>query len=360
MSRTAEAVAEQQAPVFTGEESGPALAESPASNEIAYITLIARAQDGSKTLVASADATNDQVSVQLLNHDDDLQLWERRSTRNGKGYALINKKRGKCLARPNGIMGAGLVLAGLDQIETSDLAVWRDDTVQGTYNAINSYADWEQKIHIAGSGPYKAGNPLISWEWSKAAVNELWLQKSQIKSISIEKVDFDLSAGKIEDQEPKVAGSQFVENDTDVEQSQKLTFRFVESHTYRFSHEHGLKVGIALEFEGGLPFVGETKVKISTEGHWKFSEETASTEQKEVTVELPVRIEAHSRILAETLLLYARLNVPYVATLKVTYWNDEVLTKTTYGEFSGVNCYNVVTKLTKVNPATRIEERPIA
>jgi len=356
MSRRAEAVAELD-PVFDEQE------ESLESNDpaTAYITIISRAQEGSKTLVISADATDDKVvRVKLLDQNDDLQLWERRPTRNGKGYALINKKRGKCLARPNGIMGAGLVLAGLDQIETNDLAVWRDDGVSGTYNAINSYADWEQKINIPGNGPYKSGDRLVSWEWSRGAVNELWLQKPQIKSIKIKKVDFDLAAGKVEDQTPVVAGSQLVENNTDVEQTQKLTFRFVETHTYRFNFERGLKVGVSLDFSGGLPIVGKTKVKIMAEGHWKYSEETATTQQKEVTLELPVRVPAKSQILAETLLLTANLDVPYTAILEVTYWNDEVQTKTTHGQFNGVNAYNVVSKLTPVHSPTQIAERHIS
>lgn len=315
----------------------------------------AQTQDGKTLVLAATGGTDNNVYVQLQARGDDpqfdLQIWERRPTRDGKGYLLINKAKGTCLARANHHNGSPLILVGTDQIETNDFLVWRDDTVPGTYNAINSYTDWEQKINIPGNGPYKPGQSLMTWEWSGAGNNELWRQLPYLKSVELTKIVFDIDAGEILDRAPVVVATQTVTNLSSIEQEQSVTLTYATTHRYNFTRERGLKVSDSIEFKAGLPIIGQSKIKIAVEGHWKYTEENETSTQEQVEVLVPVKIPPGSSIQVSALVLSGKLDVPYTATLKLTYWNDEVHEHESSGRFIGVNSYNVVTRFDPLGAA---------
>jgi hypothetical protein len=104
----------------------------------------------------------------------DFSTWTMPPARDGAGFGLVSVAHGTCIARASNGNGAPLILIDAAELETNDLAIWRHDNVPGDYNAINSFADWDQKINIPGNGPYLPGTQLITWHWSGGAANELW------------------------------------------------------------------------------------------------------------------------------------------------------------------------------------------
>lgn len=310
-----------------------------------YHTLVSNAlSNHGKALAISADANNNGVYVRALDYKDDLQYWELRPTRGGNGVAIINKARGMCIARNGLHNGSPLMLVGVEQIETNDKAVWRLETALPSYNAINSFADFEQKINIPGNGPYTDGQALITWEWSNRAPNELWMDVHDMSKVKVKSVDFNLEQGNIQDQEPLIAGTQTLINKSSLEQTQTLTFRFLQSHTYGFHREKGLEVTEAIEFKGGLPGLGETKLKIEVKGTWKWSTSEEHSDEQEVVVEVPVRIPPESAMRVSVVVLRARLDVPYNAVLTYEFTDGSKVDRSSSGFFSGVNGYNVTTK----------------
>jgi len=130
---------------------------------------------GDMMLALTAHADSDDVFIDHFWETSGLQVWRRVPARGG-GYGLVNRQRGLALARASNDNAARLKLVPVAHIGTDDLAVWRDDTVPGTFNAINSLADWEQKINIPGNGPYFPGAWMFSWHWDHGHANELWYQ----------------------------------------------------------------------------------------------------------------------------------------------------------------------------------------
>lgn len=328
-------------------------------SDVVYRSLICKAYSGEgKQLAISASTDNNNVYVQNLDYSNDLQLWEVRSARDGKAFALINKRTGRAIARAENRQGTPLVTVGLEQINTSDLAVWRNEGGE-TFNPINSFADWEQKINLPGNGPYRAGQQLITWEWDGGDDNEKWVQVKDSRQTRIKSINFDMGLADIEDYAPVVAGTQTVTNISGVDQEQKLTFKFVEGHRYAFTHERGLTVSEEIQFKGGLPILGEAKVTIRVEGTWKFSEEQESTDEQEVSVEVPVKIPAHQSIRVSVLMLQARVSVPYSAQIETVYADGTTRTESTGGLFGGVNTYNVVTRFESLGTVDRTATRKL-
>lgn len=310
-----------------------------------FFQLIAKATDpNSKSLAISASDSDLVVRVNDQANGDDLQLWQQIPTRNGEAYGLVNKKRNLCLVRSGPNNGAQLQLADPGQIAQNDLAAWRDDTVQGTFNAINSWQDWEQKINIPGNGPYTDGQQLISWAWSGGAPNELWVPVLDNAVTTLSNIDFSLNNASISDMTPVVAASQIVTNNTGTQQTQTVTLTFTESQAYSFESTSGLRVQESIEFKAGLPLVGESKVAIEVEGTWTYKDGSETTEEKQVSLQVPVTVPANSAMQVDATLLSATLVVPYTATIAQTYTDGTTTSQTASGTFRGVNAYTVVTK----------------
>ena len=308
---------------------------------VAYQTIVSQASDADGkglAIAAGADNADIRVYVKTLDYRDELQHWELRARSDG-AFAIINRVRGLCVARAGNVQGAPLVLADLGRIAVDNLTIWRNDNVQGPYNAINSFADWEQKINVPGNGPYQSGQTLITWGWSGGSPNELWTKVLPVSKISIKSIEFDIRAGTARDDSQLAAGTQVVTNGSGQDQEQKVAFRFVEARTYRFEREHGSRVGESIEFEAGLPIVGENRAIFPIEGRWTYSEGEDQTSEQEIAVEVPVTVPAHTSLRVSLVVLRGRLDVPYQAVFTYHYADGTTEDRATSGRFTGINGY---------------------
>jgi hypothetical protein len=140
----------------------------------AYYKIVSKARGSENRYLAMAAwdlADNYNVYVENEVYENDLQLWEKRSTRDGNGFALINKARGLCIRRNGDGNGEMLKLVNVESIERDDQCVWRTEGPYGGYYAINCFADYEQKINISGNGPYHNGMYLVAHDWDGASIN---------------------------------------------------------------------------------------------------------------------------------------------------------------------------------------------
>lgn len=328
---------------------------------IVYRKIISKARSDRNLSLALTAGEDGNVYVETLDYSNPLQSWEYRQARPDGAFAIINKQRSLCIARDANHQGSHLMLVGLDQIAINDLAVWRHDTVQGTYNAINSYADWEQKIGIPGNGPYRDGLQAITWEWDGGADNELWVDVEDARRATMRSIRFSIDQGVIEDQTPLLVDTQKVVNNTGLEQSQTIRFSFIETHSYSFQQERGLTISEEIEFKAGLPLIGESKVTIKVEGSWKFSETSQEGETKEVEVEVPLRVAPYSAVQVKLLVLRGQLNVPFEAVVRYDYPDGSFEDKSTSGLFIGVNEFNsyyVIDPLGTIPEPAQIKRMP--
>lgn len=312
--------------------------------EYQVIVSKARTQDN-KILVISASPKDHSVYVSPQQYGNDYQLWEKRQVRNGdtNAYALVNKATGTCIGRRDGTNGSKLYMGPVSEVDINDLMVWRDDRVHGTHNAINSYADWEQKVNIPGNGPYKDGQGLVTWEWSGGQHNELWVFVPDRKKITVKRMDFQMDQAIILNSVPVVSSKQIVSNNTGTEQTQKVTFTLSKGNTYSFTRERGLKISESIEFTAGLPLVGESTVEIVVEGSHTYSEESTQEETEEVSLEVPVVLPANTSIEVSAILLQGIIDVPYTVTFEIEY-PDQKVEETASGKFKGVNTLTVTTE----------------
>jgi hypothetical protein len=75
-----------------------------------------------------------------------------------------------------------VMMYGLNENNPLVLQDWRNMSTAGTWNLIpngdfyavqNAY-DTDQNLNVAGDGPYPADTPILTWDWSGGAPNEIW------------------------------------------------------------------------------------------------------------------------------------------------------------------------------------------
>lgn len=313
-------------------------------NAVLYHVIVSKGKANNKSLAITASKDDDSIFISPHQYGDEYQLWEKRFVRSkdDSAYALINKKTGKCIGRRSGANGSELYQESVAQADTSDFMVWRDDNVAGTYNAINSLSDWEQKINVPGSA-FKDKQKLVTWEWSKGADNELWLFLADKKSIKLKQIDFQLNGVSPKLDQPIVTDKQVVKNTTGIDQTQTLTMSYAKGVSYSFTNERGLKISESIEFKAGLPLVGESKVKIGVEGTRTYSQTDAQDETEALTLEVPVTVPSGKTIEVSAIIMQGKIDVPYIAIFEISY-PGATEEETVSGIFSSVNSYSVFTE----------------
>jgi len=102
---------------------------------------------------------------------DSRQLWC--PVEDGRGGYLIYNQGSQSFLRRNAPQGGEVELAGLDFADTRLL--WHNDSFgDGTWCGITMFGDHEQKLTLAGNGPYDESTPIILWEYSGGAAKESW------------------------------------------------------------------------------------------------------------------------------------------------------------------------------------------
>jgi len=102
---------------------------------------------------------------------DPRQLWCR--VQDGRGGYLMYNLGSQSFLRRSAPQGGEVELAGLDFADTRLL--WHNDAFgDGTWCGLTIFGDNEQKLTLAGNGPYNETTPLIVWEYGGGAEKESW------------------------------------------------------------------------------------------------------------------------------------------------------------------------------------------
>ena len=253
------------------------------------------------------------VIVAVHVEGDETQMWERRPLADGT-YALINKAANMCIARNDIDPGVPLTLGPIDNLESYTPAHWRDDTVPGPYNAINSLLDWEQKINIPGDPPYFAGLSVITWKWSGGAPNELWQQKSAgDPAYTLLSIAFDAATLQVEDLQPVYGADMGYTNLTSQRVEETLTANPVLATTYDFQPAAGAP-DIQVAYHGARPSLDESGALVLLDGDWRYG--TGNAAGVTVPLKLLVLVPANGWVAYTVMEKCARLTMAYAAQFK--------------------------------------------
>lgn len=303
-------------------------------------------------MVLSLEETNTNAVLAVHNYLDPKQMWEKRPrvASNPGVFGLVNKATGQCIMRASRDNGASIRTENVGAIGINDLAAWQDDTVQGPYNALVSLQDWEQKLNIMGDGPYVAGSRIISWEWSRGADNELWRFQSANSTARLVRIDFDLAAGRITDLGTSIVTQQTINNVSDLEQSQSLTYEAKESKSETYSASAALELSVQHTVEVGAPVGFKTSLQLGAKVTTTLTFGQTMTKEETITLTTPVRVPARSSVTVKVVVRRGQIDVPFTAVYEVTYADGRVVEVRKSGVYNQVSAYDVHTSIEAAVP----------
>jgi hypothetical protein len=277
---------------------------------MSHIYIVSKAKDYGGGTLAMAAAWG-SVIVTTYKEGDDTQLWEKRSLSDGT-YALINKATYLCVRCQGSGNGAQLDLVPLQYL-SDQFTHWRDDNVAGPFNAINSLANWEQKINIPGDGPYGSGQYLITWKWGGGQPNELWQQQPAAETAyTLQSLVFDTAQAKIATLKAVWGAELSYTNNSPTAVETPLTASVPMLSTYGFTPNAG-NPGIAFAYHGPRPVLDVNRQVVLQDGDWQYAgTATSSVTQPFKTY---VYVPAWTIVAYGAMQSCAQLTVPYTATL---------------------------------------------
>lgn len=159
---------------------------------------------------------------------------------------------------------------------------------------------------------------IYNSEWPDGKTNT-WCSGSAdpIVDIEIYSIDYSLDEAKILHTGSVELYNQGVINSTSHEQTSTITGSEIVSETSSWSDALSVKVGVETEFQTGIPFVAEGKVKVSAEVCDQFTWNGSITREKEWGFIVPVTVNPHETVVVLVVVGKSTIVVPY--TLNGTF-----------------------------------------
>ena len=293
--------------------------------------------------------TGHAIDLSEPSANTDSQLWTIRSASSAGTYGFQNRRSNQWLwsnsspFRPehSGVAGYGSAfhLESVNQSSNIFLMMWQGNifpTGEPAGEEANREAVGECNEKEAGRLSHSSVvNPFNDYRYS-------FLVTDKKNQLPWERIEFDLVAGRVHGSEPIVMGSQTVENNTDVAQTQSLQFALSVERSSSFEHTHGFSIMVGTAGKVGIPFVAEGSVKLeaSTTHDWTWG--STQTRKSEVTIKFDVVAPPRSVVTATGMITRSVLDVPWTIYTVSPTSQVEI---SSHGIYKGVDFWDVRSRI---------------
>jgi len=166
------------------------------------------------------------------------------------------------------------------------------------------------------------------------------------EDMKVDKVEFNLDAGKILASTPITLAEQVLTNNSNSEQEMSFSVNKAITNTSTFEYSTGFTVTVGMEFSVGIPNIAESKFKVeaSTTNTWTWGQTTSYTTS--YTANFPVKAGPHQSVRATSVVNQGTLDVPYVMHMSSKSTGVKVETS---GTWRGVSSWDLRHTITDVS-----------
>ncbi|KAF9648929.1 hypothetical protein BDM02DRAFT_2012525 [Thelephora ganbajun] len=166
------------------------------------------------------------------------------------------------------------------------------------------------------------------------------------EDMKVDKIEYNLDAGKIISSTPIALAEQVLTNNSDSEQEMSFSVNKGVTNSSTFEYSTGFTVTVGMEFSVGVPFIAEGKMKVeaSTTNTWTWGKTTEYTTQ--YTANFPVKAGPHKSVRASSVVNQGTLDVPYIIFMSSKSAGVKVETK---GTWRGVSSWDLRHTITALN-----------
>ncbi|KAF9648921.1 hypothetical protein BDM02DRAFT_3128687 [Thelephora ganbajun] len=157
------------------------------------------------------------------------------------------------------------------------------------------------------------------------------------EDMKVDKIEYNLDAGKIISSTPITLAEQVLTNNTASEQEMAFNVNKGVTNSSTFEYSTGFTVTVGMEFSVGIPFIADGKVKV----------ETSTTEYStQYTATFPVKAGPGKSVRASSVANQGTLDVPYTIYMSSKSTGVKVETK---GTWRGVSSWDIRHTLTALD-----------
>ena len=289
---------------------------------------------------------NAQGKVRLAHKDGSIgQLWMREDDPRG-GFFLVNAENGEVMCQTH-LQGGEITLKARNLSDSAML--WRLENWRGPWKGLNSLRDLEQKLNLAGNGPYNENTVPILWEYSYQSPNECWQLIPDTGLITLESITYDLKQAQVGRVQPFVCQSTSVDArqsgipiNTTVElvRSVSVTRQFSYSDSVSKSLKIAEKLGVKIKIKEIVEVSPEVSSEQSIATTTTYLEQTSQGTTASDRISMQVTVPARKRYEFMVRVAYGKVSVPFTATIARVLPTGATQRDTVKGTYTNVNAIN--------------------
>lgn len=281
---------------------------------------------------------NNQIKTQARVANAQFQ-WIAKPDVSLHGYVLVHLGTGNVLTRSNDSLSlAALSTGNRDQL-------WRIESLDGPWCAINSNADWEKKINVYGSD---LNGTIGLWRWD-GGDNEKWSIRKEEGELTVDSIEYHVDrAVKDFNQPPTKLAATFIDNSAGsvpitstvslartVTTSRTVTTTESNTVANRYVQSFGAKGGVKDVWEVNASFQFEQ----SSSKTISLSDSKTDTTSDTDTTTLQVVVPAGKRYRYQIAVYYAHFSIPFTAhmTFRSNVAGAQPQSLTVDGTYDGVS-----------------------
>ena len=289
---------------------------------------------------------NADGKVRLAHKDGSIgQLWMREDDPRG-GFFLVNAEKGEVLCQTH-LQGGEVTLKTKNLSDSAML--WRLENWRGPWKGINSFRDVEQKLNLAGNGPYNETSIPIVWEYSRQSPNECWQMIPDTGLISLESITYDLKQAQVGRVQPFVCqGTSVDARKSDIPINATVELARSTSVTRQFSYSDSVSKSLKLAEKLGVKIKIKEIVEVSPEVSSEqtiattttYLEQTSqgTTASDRISMQVSVPPKKHYEFMVRV--AYGKVSVPFTATIARVLPTGATQRDTITGTYTNVNAIN--------------------
>jgi len=263
-----------------------------------------------------------------VNQQDHCQAWENWgvSLQSDGSFAFLGS-HGQYMSAMNGGVGAGINQQGHIQAWEK----WRvSEPSPGQYNFLGAHGMY---LSAWDNGNMVQQNHAQAWETFTIEV----LSACE----KIYDVVYTLDQTKIMNKQPKSLSGQTLVNESNDPQQMTMVISQEYSTTSSWSQTDGIKVGVKVSMEAGIPDIGKASVEVSTEVSHEFTSGAQETTTGSFSSSLPMTVPPRSSCTAVVNFTESSLDVPWKAKAQWKGMNNQLVVTTIGGTWSGTTVYDI-------------------
>ncbi|EAU90096.2 hypothetical protein CC1G_08369 [Coprinopsis cinerea okayama7 len=130
---------------------------------------------------------------------------------------------------------------------------------------------------------------------------------------------------KIIELTPTIAIEKVLENRTDADASQSVSYTYTKSEEGNWNNAAGIELGQGFTFKAGVPFITEAEVEVSVTEAYEHQWGGSTIESVEVQTSTSTVVPAHTTVKLTVLIYKSQLDIPFSYTERVTNFDGSVV-----------------------------------